>query len=73
MSKWVNSKEIISSIHQDNFNDAKLAGQCQVDLREHDKNVITAEKKCANGGCALPPTQHLKIRVRFFELAFKIQ
>ena len=54
----------ISSINKDNFNDAELARQCQVDLRGNE-TVITAEQKCANGGCALPPTQHLKIRVRF--------
>ena len=55
----------IASFNKDNFNDAKLARQCQVDLREKEKNIMTEEKKCANGGCALPRTQHLKIRVRF--------
>ena len=58
-------KIYISFINKDNFNDAEKARQCQVDLRGNEKTVITAEKKCANGGCALPKTQHLKIRVRF--------
>ena len=47
----------LSSINKDNFNDAELARQCQVDLRGNE-TVITTEQK-------LPPTQHLKIRVRF--------
>ena len=30
---------------------------------EFEKDIIAARKKCVGGDCALPPTQHLKMRV----------
>ena len=30
---------------------------------EFEDDFIAARKKCSGGGCTLPPTQHLKMRV----------
>ena len=38
------------------FNDAVI-------VPEFEDDFIAARKKCFGGGCTLPPTQHLKMRV----------
>ena len=53
------------SLTKDNFNDAKLASECTVPIKEPENTSITAEKECSKGSCPLPPTQHLQMRVRF--------
>ena len=34
-----------------------------VAVPEFEDDFIAARKKCVGGGCTLPPTQHLKMRV----------
>ena len=65
MSNYVNTKKLFFFLNKDNFNDAKLARECQVPIKEPENTSIAPEKECTEGACPLPPTQHLQIRVRF--------